>query len=67
MAMRKNEPDFRSVVNQALAEAIDSGKYFELYDKYFGPKGELPYPLTSKMKRQLQTSAAEIRKSTQSK
>jgi polar amino acid transport system substrate-binding protein/glutamate/aspartate transport system substrate-binding protein len=62
MAMRKNEPDFRNVVNQALADAIESGKYFELYDKYFGPKGELPYPLTPEMKRQLQNSAAEFRK-----
>jgi ABC-type amino acid transport substrate-binding protein len=67
MAMRKNEPDFRSVLNQALADAIDSGKYFALYDKYFGPKGELPYPLTSEMKRQLQNSAAEFRKSAPSK
>jgi ABC-type amino acid transport substrate-binding protein len=67
MAMRKNEPDFRSVVDQALADAIESGKYFELYDKYFGPKGELPYPLTPEMKRQLQNSAAEFRKSARSK
>ena len=62
MAMRKNEPDFRNLVNQGLADAIESGKYFELYDKYFGPKGELPYPMTAEMKRQLQASAAEFRK-----
>jgi polar amino acid transport system substrate-binding protein/glutamate/aspartate transport system substrate-binding protein len=62
MAMRKNEPDFRNLVNQGLADAIESGKYFELYDKYFGAKGELPYPMTAEMKRQLQASAAEFRK-----
>ena len=62
MAMRKNEPDFRNLVNQGLAEAIESGKYFELYNKYFGAKGELPYPMTTEMKRQLQASAAEFRK-----
>jgi polar amino acid transport system substrate-binding protein/glutamate/aspartate transport system substrate-binding protein len=67
MAMRKNEPDFRNAVNLALAGAIESGKYFELYEKYFGPKGELPYPLTAEMKRQLQNSAAEVRKTAQSK
>ncbi len=67
MAMRQNEPDFRNVVNQALADAIESGKYFELYDKYFGPKGELPYPLTPEMKRQLQSSVAEFRKTARSK
>jgi ABC-type amino acid transport substrate-binding protein len=51
MAMRKNEADFRSLVNNGLMEAIESGKYFELYEKWFGPKGELPYPLTAENKR----------------
>jgi polar amino acid transport system substrate-binding protein len=46
MAMRRNEADFRNVVDGALMEGIESGKYFELYDKWFGPKGELPYPMT---------------------
>jgi len=59
MAMRKNEPDFRDLVNAGLAEAIKSGKYFELYDKWFGPKGEVPYPLTLETKQFLlkQTTA----------
>jgi ABC-type amino acid transport substrate-binding protein len=35
MAMRKNESDFRHVVNVGLMEAIESGKYFELYEKWF--------------------------------
>src|SRR6266849_3108095 len=51
MAMRKNDSDFRAVVNNGLMEAIESGKYFELYDKWFGPKGEVPYPLTPENKR----------------
>lgn len=51
MAMRKNESDFRSLVNNGLMEAIESGKYFELYDKWFGPKAEVPYPLTAETKR----------------
>ena len=54
MAMRKNDSDFRAVVNNGLMDAIESGKYFELYDKWFGPKGEVPYPLTSENKRFLQ-------------
>jgi ABC-type amino acid transport substrate-binding protein len=54
MAMRKNDSDFRAVVNNGLMEAIESGKYFELYDKWFGPKGEVPYPLTPENKRFLQ-------------
>lgn len=54
MAMRKNESDFRHLVNVGLMEAIESGKYFELYDKWFGPKGEVPYPLTPENRRFLQ-------------
>ena len=50
MAMRKNDSDFRAVVNNALMEAIEDGEYFKLYDKWFGPKGELPYPLTDDVK-----------------
>jgi len=46
MAMRRNESDFRHLVNVGLMEAMESGKYFELYEKWFGPKSEAPYPLT---------------------
>lgn len=53
-AMRKNESDFRHLVNVGLMEAIESGKYFELYDKWFGPKGEVPYPLSPENRRFLQ-------------
>jgi ABC-type amino acid transport substrate-binding protein len=51
MAMRKNESDFRALVNNGLMGAIESGKYFELYEKWFGSKGEVPYPLTPENKR----------------
>jgi len=54
MAMRKNESDFRQVVNVGLMDAISTGLYFTIYDKWFGPKGELPYPLTTEVKRFLQ-------------
>ena len=54
MAMRKNDSDFRQVVNVGLMDAISSNLYFEIYDKWFGPKGEVPYPLTSETKRFLQ-------------
>jgi len=54
MAMRKNDSDFRQVINVGLMDAIASGRYFEIYDKWFGPKGEVPYPLTPENKRFLQ-------------
>jgi hypothetical protein len=34
--------------------AIASGLYFEIYDKWFGAKGEVPYPMTAEIKRFLQ-------------
>jgi ABC-type amino acid transport substrate-binding protein len=46
MAMRKNDSDFRNLVDFTLMEAIESGTYQKLYDKWFGPKGEVPYPLS---------------------
>jgi ABC-type amino acid transport substrate-binding protein len=47
MAMRKSDSDFRGVVNAALMDGIENGKYFEIYDKWFGAKGELPYPMSA--------------------
>jgi len=47
MAMRKNDADFRNAVNNGLMDGIESGKYIEIYDKWFGPKGELPYPMSA--------------------
>ncbi|MEK7837124.1 MAG: transporter substrate-binding domain-containing protein, partial [candidate division NC10 bacterium] len=47
MAMRKGDADFRAAVNNGLMEGIESGKFFELYDKWFGPRGELPYPMSA--------------------
>ena len=46
MAMRKNDSVFRNVVDGALMAAIESGEYQKLYDKWFGPRGEVPYPLS---------------------
>jgi len=47
MAMRRNDDDFRNVVNNALMDSIESGKFFEIYETWFGPKGELPYPMSA--------------------
>lgn len=50
MAMRKNDSDFRQVVNVALMDAIEGGEYFKLYNKWFGPESETPYPLSPEAK-----------------
>ena len=33
-----------------LRTLFESGKYFEIYDKWFGPKSEVPYPMTPEVK-----------------
>lgn len=50
MALRKGDADFRNVVNAGLMEGIESGKFFEIYEKWFGPKGELPYPMSPQVR-----------------
>src|SRR5438105_11693753 len=54
MAMRKGDTKFKAAVDAGLRTGFESGKYFELYEKWFGPKGEVPYPLTPENKRFLQ-------------
>jgi polar amino acid transport system substrate-binding protein len=50
MAMRKGDAKFKAAVDAGLRKGFESGKYFELYDKWFGPKGEVPYPMTPQVK-----------------
>jgi ABC-type amino acid transport substrate-binding protein len=50
MAMRKGDTDFRNIVNSGLMDGIESGKFFEIYDKWFGTKGELPYPMSPQVR-----------------
>ena len=50
MAMRKNDSDLRALVNNSLMQVIEGGEYFRLYDKWFGPRGEVPYPLTDRIR-----------------
>lgn len=50
MAMRKHDSDFRAAVNNGLMEGIESGKFFEIYERWFGAKGELPYPMTPQVR-----------------
>lgn len=50
MAMRKGDAKFKEAVDAGLRKGFESGKYFELYEKWFGPKGEVPYPMTPQVK-----------------
>ena len=50
MAMRKGDAKFKQVVDSALKTGFEGGKYFEIYEKWFGAKGELPYPMSPQVK-----------------
>src|SRR5262247_990211 len=50
MAMRKGDAKFKAVVDAGLKNGLESGKYFEIYEKWFGPKGDVPYPMTPAVK-----------------
>ncbi len=50
MAMRKGDAKFKAAVDAGLKKGFESGKYFEIYEKWFGAKGELPYPMTPTVK-----------------
>jgi polar amino acid transport system substrate-binding protein len=50
MAMRKGDAKFKAVVDAGLRKGFESGKYFQIYEKWFGPKGELPYPMTPQVR-----------------
>ncbi len=42
----EDESDFRDLVNFTLIDLIKSGKFFEIYDKWMGPNGVVPIPMT---------------------
>ena len=46
----ENDSKWRDFVNHTLMELIDSGKFFELYDKWFGERGVVPYPMSDRVR-----------------
>ena len=50
MAMRKGDTKFKQAVDAGLKNGLESGKYMEIYEKWFGAKGEVPYPMTPQVK-----------------
>ncbi|MFQ5803503.1 MAG: amino acid ABC transporter substrate-binding protein [Candidatus Methylomirabilales bacterium] len=41
----ENDSRWRDFVNHTFMEVIESGKYLQLYDKWFGEKGVVPYQM----------------------
>ena len=52
--MRENDSDFRDFVNNTVLWAIKSGKFYELYEKWMGPKGLVPIKMSQAYKDYLQ-------------
>ncbi len=46
----ENQGEWRDFVNAALIKMIKSGKFEEIYDKWFGPDGEVPLPMSAEYK-----------------
>jgi len=46
----ENDSKWRDFVSHTLMELIDNGKYFEMYDKWFGEKGVVQYPMSAQVR-----------------
>lgn len=46
----ENDSKWRDFVNHTFMELIDSGKFFELYEKWFGEHGVIPYPMSEQVR-----------------
>ena len=52
--MREGQSDFRDFVNNTILWSIQTGKFFELYEKWMGPNGVVPIPLSDAYQQYLQ-------------
>ena len=48
--IRENDSDWRNFVDIFLMRMVRSGEYFKLYNKWMGPEGEVPIPLSPEFK-----------------
>lgn len=44
--VRENDSNFRDFINLQIIEMIKDGRFMALYEKWFGPAGTVPYPMT---------------------
>jgi len=52
--MREGQSDFRDFVNNTILWSIHTGRFQELYDKWMGPEGVVPIPMSEAYQRYLQ-------------
>jgi polar amino acid transport system substrate-binding protein/glutamate/aspartate transport system substrate-binding protein len=46
----ENQGEWRDFVNATLIQMIKSGRFEEIYNKWFGPDGEVPLPMSNEYK-----------------
>jgi ABC-type amino acid transport substrate-binding protein len=44
--VRENDSNFLDFINAQIIQMVKDGRFFRLYEKWFGPNGVVPYPLT---------------------
>jgi polar amino acid transport system substrate-binding protein len=45
VGLRENDSELRDAINYALQRIASSGRYAEIYDRWFGPEADTPVPL----------------------
>jgi len=50
MALNKGDAKFKAAIDAGLRKGFESGRYFALYEKWFGAGGDVPYPMTPQVK-----------------
>jgi ABC-type amino acid transport substrate-binding protein len=46
----EGDSKWRDFVNHTMMEMVDDGRYFENYEKWFGEKGVVPYPMSAQVR-----------------
>jgi polar amino acid transport system substrate-binding protein/glutamate/aspartate transport system substrate-binding protein len=44
--VREDDSNFCDFINAQIIQMVKDGKFFRLYEKWFGPNGVVPYPVT---------------------
>jgi len=48
--VRENDSNFRDFINAQIIAMVKDGRFERLYQKWFGPNGVVPYPMTKEFK-----------------
>jgi polar amino acid transport system substrate-binding protein len=49
IGVRENDSELRDAINLALQRIASSGRYADIYDRWFGPDSETPVPLQGRI------------------